>query len=41
MSYQEAASKRLPSLAWLAVFVLGGCMAAYGTFVVLNLLGLR
>ncbi len=41
MSYREEASRRMPSLAWLAVLVLGAAMATYGTFVVLNLLGLR
>jgi hypothetical protein len=41
MSYREEAPRRLPSLAWLAVLILGAAMATYGTFVVLNLLGLR
>lgn len=40
MSYPEA-SKRMPSFAWLLVLFLGAAMAMYGTFVVLNLMGLR
>ena len=34
-------SKRLPSTAWLAVLILSAAILAYGTFVVLNLVGLR
>jgi hypothetical protein len=34
-------SKRLPSPAWLAVMILSAAILAYGTFVVLNLVGLR
>jgi hypothetical protein len=36
----ETAS-RLPSLLWLAVLIAGAGLAAYATFVVLNLMGLR
>ncbi|HEU0018617.1 MAG TPA: hypothetical protein VFQ31_09730, partial [Methyloceanibacter sp.] len=34
-------SKRLPSIAWLAVMILSAAILTYGTFVVLNLVGLR
>jgi hypothetical protein len=36
-----ATSKRLPSLAWMAVMILSAAILTYGTFVVLNLVGLR
>jgi len=33
--------RRLPSAAWLAVMAMSAAMLIYGTFVVLNLTGLR
>ena len=33
--------KRLPSAAWLAVLLASTAVLIYGTFVVLNLVGLR
>jgi hypothetical protein len=34
-------SRRLPSAAWLAVMAISAAILIYGTFVVLNLTGLR
>ena len=34
-------SRRLPSAAWLAVMAVSAAILIYGTFVVLNLTGLR
>ena len=34
-------SRRLPSAAWLAVMAVSAATLIYGTFVVLNLTGLR
>ena len=40
-AHDAETSKRLPSLAWVAVTILSAAILAYGTFVVLNLVGLR
>ncbi len=40
-AHDTKSPKRLPSTAWLAVLVVSAAIIAYGTFVVLNLVGLR
>jgi hypothetical protein len=40
-AHDTESPKRLPSTAWLAVLVVSAAIIAYGTFVVLNLVGLR
>jgi len=40
-AHDTETSKRLPSIAWLAVMILSAAILTYGTFVVLNLVGLR
>ena len=40
-AHDTESSKGLPSLAWLAVMIMSAAILTYGTFVVLNLVGLR
>ena len=40
-AHDTESPKRLASAAWLAVLVVSAAIIAYGTFVVLNLVGLR
>ena len=40
-AHDTETSKRLPSLAWLAGMIMSAAILTYGTFVVLNLVGLR
>ena len=40
-AHDTETSESLPSLDWLAVMIMSAAILTYGTFVVLNLVGLR